>query len=135
MSTIPSSIGMAAMREDGTLVLDLRGPGGAEARVTYGTSDARYASVLAHLGGLVPGESKPVPPWPDPWDEGRVERAAHGVARAKGWAEGTYRITILGTTKEGDAHVSLVRDDRREGFALTVSATTYEVVSTRELPR
>jgi hypothetical protein len=25
----------------------------------------QYQAVLAHLEGLVPGESKPVPPWPE----------------------------------------------------------------------
>jgi hypothetical protein len=70
MATNPASIGTATMREDGTLVLDLRaaGPRGnvGEARFSYPPSHPEYEVVLRHLGGLRPGESKPVPPWPDP---------------------------------------------------------------------
>ena len=63
-----SSIGIAAMRDDGTLVLDLRATGAAmvgDTRFTYPPTDPEYQAVLTHLGGLAPGESKPVPPWPD----------------------------------------------------------------------
>lgn len=135
MTSLPSSIGVATMDDDGTLVLDLRGPGGAEARMTYTKTDERYASVVSHLGGIAPGESKAVPPWPDPWDEARVEEAAHAHARAKGWGAGEYRLTILGTTKGGDAHVSLVHQDHREPLAIEVSATTYTVTRERPIPR
>jgi hypothetical protein len=66
----PASIGTATMRADGTLVLDLvaTGPGPArgEAQLVYPPHHKDYRSVLEHLGGLRPGESKPVPPWPDP---------------------------------------------------------------------
>jgi hypothetical protein len=63
------SIGVATMQADGTLVLRLRaetedGATG-EGYFTYAPGDTDYASVLQHLGGLAPGESKPVPPWPD----------------------------------------------------------------------
>lgn len=54
------------LKVDGVLVLNLRamGPGVVgDARVTYAPSDVNYAKVLAHLGGIKPGESKPVPPW------------------------------------------------------------------------
>jgi hypothetical protein len=63
------SIGVATMEPDGTIVLQLRaeGPQGAvgDGRFTYPPSDKNYQEVLTHLGGLKPGESKPVPPWPD----------------------------------------------------------------------
>lgn len=63
------SIGTATMTDDETLVLDLRaeGPGGerGDARFVYSKDDPDYAAVLTHLGGLRPGESKDVPPWPD----------------------------------------------------------------------
>jgi hypothetical protein len=63
------SIGVATMKEDGTIVLDLRaeGAGGVlgDARMTYPPGHAQYADVLRHLGGLKRGESKPVPPWPE----------------------------------------------------------------------
>jgi hypothetical protein len=66
----PPSIGVATMTADGTILLQLRaeGPDGAEgdALLTYAPGNADYAKVLAHVGGLRPGESKPVPPWPDP---------------------------------------------------------------------
>jgi hypothetical protein len=66
---LPDSVGEARMLEDGTLVLDLRATDGAgrvgDARFYYPKSHAEYREVLDHLGGLKPGESKPVPPWPD----------------------------------------------------------------------
>ena len=67
MIETPSSIGIATMTADGTIVLNLRadGPGGAigEARLTYPKSHKDYESVLEHLGGLKPGETKSVAPW------------------------------------------------------------------------
>jgi hypothetical protein len=64
-----ASIGVATMEADGTIVLQLRaeGPGGAvgEGLIRYAKDDPQYEDVLKHLGALKPGESKPVPPWPD----------------------------------------------------------------------
>lgn len=64
----PGSIGQATMNEDGTIVLQLRAEAGdgtvGDALVTYAPGDAGYNEVLEHLGGLAPGQSKPVPPWP-----------------------------------------------------------------------
>lgn len=69
-------IGMAKMAEDGTLVLDLRAEGPnavvGHGRVTYAPGDAHYQEVLDHLGGMAPGDEKPVPPWPEP-DERKAE--------------------------------------------------------------
>lgn len=63
------SIGSAYLEADGTLVLILRaeGPGGirGDSLLRYPPAHARYQDVLRHLGGLNPGEQKPVPPWPD----------------------------------------------------------------------
>ncbi len=62
------SIGMAIMLDDGTVVMDLRaqsGPVLGDARITCKKGDLHYESVLKHLGDMKPGESKPVPPWPD----------------------------------------------------------------------
>jgi hypothetical protein len=62
-------IGTAAMTEDGTLVLDLRAEGEGNlrgmARIVCLPSDPDYPGWIAHLGGLVPGEEKLVPPWPE----------------------------------------------------------------------
>ena len=66
-SAAGASIGVATMEPDGTIVLDLRaeGPGVmGDAQLRYPKSHAEYANVLKHLGGLKPGESKPVPPFP-----------------------------------------------------------------------
>jgi len=63
------SIGVATMLDDGTLQLMLRaeGEGGmvGDALIRYPPTHDQYQEVLKHLGGMKPGESKPVPPWPD----------------------------------------------------------------------
>lgn len=64
------SIGSAVMLADGTIELMLRaeGPGGmrGDAKFSYPPGHPQYREILAHLGGLEPGASKPVPPWPEP---------------------------------------------------------------------
>lgn len=64
-----ASMGVATMEADGTIVLQLRaeGPDPAlgDGRLTYPRSHKDYDMVLKHVGGLKPGDSKPVPPWPD----------------------------------------------------------------------
>lgn len=64
-----SSIGLATMQKDGTIILNLRAEDGdgmiGDARLVYPTSHPEYQKILQHLGGLLPGENKPVPPWPD----------------------------------------------------------------------
>lgn len=68
-STVPlarASIGMATMKEDGTIVLNLRaeGPGIlGDAQFVYPPSHPEYEKIRSHLGGLKPGEQKQVPPW------------------------------------------------------------------------
>jgi hypothetical protein len=61
---------VAKMLSDGTIHLELRPqlPGGGEAMgsIDYKPSDLNYREVLAHIGGLQPGETKLVRPWPDP---------------------------------------------------------------------
>ena len=65
----PAPIGVATMEQNGTIVLDLRGEGPGRqvghGRITYPPDHRDYRAVLDHLGGLQPGERKPVPPWPD----------------------------------------------------------------------
>ena len=67
--TSERSIGAARMEPDGTLVLELRaeGPDGTigDARFVYPPDHPRYRDVLEHIGGLEPGESCQVPPWPE----------------------------------------------------------------------
>lgn len=64
------SIGSASMTADGTIVLLLRAESGqhpelvGDALFEYPPSHPQYKQVLDHLGGLRPGENKPVPPWP-----------------------------------------------------------------------
>jgi hypothetical protein len=58
------------MNADRTIVLYLtaHGHGGiiGDGSRVYPPSHPDYQMVLAHLGGLEPGESKPVPPFPSP---------------------------------------------------------------------
>jgi hypothetical protein len=67
--TAGEPIGSATMRDDGTIELVLRaeGPGGlvGDALLVYPVGHRQYREILEHLGGLAPGETKPVPPWPD----------------------------------------------------------------------
>ncbi len=62
-----ASIGVATMEKDGTIILQLRaegpGPTIGDALFKYPPKDPQYSKILSHLGGLRPGESKPVPPW------------------------------------------------------------------------
>ncbi|HEY1506828.1 MAG TPA: hypothetical protein VGF92_21170 [Stellaceae bacterium] len=61
-------IGNATMAADGTITLDLYGDKTANyalAHIEYKTEDKDYQAILDHLGGLKPGERKPVPPWPE----------------------------------------------------------------------
>ena len=66
----PESIGTATMDKDGTVRLQLRatGAGGlvGDALLVYPRDHKDYRMILDHLGGLKPGERKPVPPFPDP---------------------------------------------------------------------
>jgi hypothetical protein len=63
----PASIGVARMSPEGTITLLLRAEGEGNMRgdavLTYDRSHPQYAEVLKHVGGLQPGEEKPVPPW------------------------------------------------------------------------
>jgi hypothetical protein len=65
----PASIGAASMTEDGSISLQifLQSESGAigEGVLIYDRADPSYDAVLQHLGGLTPGQVKPIPPWPD----------------------------------------------------------------------
>jgi hypothetical protein len=60
------SVGRATMSADGAITLQLRSlwPNPiAETELVYAPDDPQYEEIKHHLGGLKPGESKPVPPW------------------------------------------------------------------------
>jgi hypothetical protein len=62
-------IGVATMLPDGIIHIELHlsisGGGVADGFKDYQPDDPYYQEVLDHIGGLKPGESKPVRPWPD----------------------------------------------------------------------
>jgi hypothetical protein len=61
-----NSIGVAWLEEDGSIALHLtRTSDGmhVSGMLRYQPTDERYNDVLKHLGGLKPGETKPVPAW------------------------------------------------------------------------
>jgi len=66
----PQYIGTATMAPDGTITLwlraDLPGGGHAHGTLVYPPDHPQYQAILDHIGGLKPGETKPVLPWPDP---------------------------------------------------------------------
>jgi hypothetical protein len=60
------SVGRATMAADGTITLQLRSlwPNPiAEGQLVYAPDDPQYEEIKHHLGGINPGESKPVPPF------------------------------------------------------------------------
>lgn len=129
-------IGEATMLDDGTLVLDLTAVTGAtrgHTRLTYPPGDPRALDVLRHLGGLKPGERKPVPPWPDTIDDLRVQHAVEAWAKGRGWSPGEYRHEITGTDADGNVAVSVHRTaPAGDSAALRLDPGDYRVV--KELP-
>jgi hypothetical protein len=66
--TSVASIGVATMTADGTITLRIRSlPPGPIAHGTfvYAPGDAQYESIKRHIGGIMPGEEKAIPPWCD----------------------------------------------------------------------
>jgi len=60
--------GTATMLDDGSLVLHLRSTSDGkpvDETLTYKTTDRGYDSVLRHLGGLNPGDTRDFSPWKD----------------------------------------------------------------------
>ena len=61
------SIGIAEIKEDGTIVLKLRaeGPIGirGDAMFEYTPNHPEYKNILEHIEGIRPGEEKPIPPF------------------------------------------------------------------------
>lgn len=66
---LPDSIGVATMSNDRVVTLRLRSANLgmiAEGVFSYKPGDPKYEEIIAHLGGIEPGQQKPVPPFPDP---------------------------------------------------------------------
>jgi hypothetical protein len=60
------SIGVADMAGDGTITLHLKSlwPDPHEdSDLTYAPDDPQYNEIKQHLGGIAPGQSKPIPPF------------------------------------------------------------------------
>ena len=60
------SIGVATMDEDRVITMHIRSlpPGPiAEGTFKYAPDSKDYLDMFSHLGGIVPGQSKPVKPW------------------------------------------------------------------------
>jgi hypothetical protein len=65
----PDNVGTANMDAAGIVYLRLRSVDHgmvAEAMKVVKPTDSDYADIVKHLGGIKPGESKPIPPFPEP---------------------------------------------------------------------
>ena len=66
----PKSIGKATMKPDGTILLQLRAEGEngtiGDSLLVVSPNDPKHQGIVSHLGGIKPGEEKPVPPFPEP---------------------------------------------------------------------
>jgi hypothetical protein len=128
-TTKPSSVGTATMTADGTLVMDLRSPSGAEMQQRVAPSDAKYSEYVAHLGGIKAGESKNIPPWPDNIDDEQVNALARKFLVADGWSAGDVQLSITGTDAQGRVAVSAWNGDRSRRAALRVDQATGAVTT------
>jgi hypothetical protein len=64
----PENVGNAFMKSDGVLEMMLRtvARSGAigETMMVVEPNDSRYKAMVAHLGGIKPGEARAIPPFP-----------------------------------------------------------------------
>jgi hypothetical protein len=118
----PTSIGTATMLADGTIVIS-------NPHSVSRTSpvDPKYAAVLAHLGGLKPGEEKNAPAWPDDFDAARVETVVRAYLTRNGIDPSGCHGDILGSSKKS---VVTSIACKSEGLSLNVVLDSYEVVET-----
>lgn len=139
------AIGEATMRDDETIVVNLYRVSNCEgpfiqphAQFVYPPSHPSYRRILEHLGGLKPGESTLVPPWPDDIDDARVEESvAAYLEDTRGWDEHSYEMCILSVRRDGTMSVTVYRPDpddpkKQIWLSLVVSQDDYEVKSESE---
>src|SRR5579864_4200509 len=63
------AIGVATMLQNGAILVGVRGPdaeSSLQGILMVEPGDSTYQQLIDHVGGLKPGETKPIPPWPDP---------------------------------------------------------------------
>jgi hypothetical protein len=70
VSASAPAIGVAHMLENGTILVGISAPGSGpdaplQAVLMVEPGDTQYEVLIAHIGGLKPGETKSIPPWPD----------------------------------------------------------------------
>jgi hypothetical protein len=123
LKPMPDSIGVAKMLDNGTLVLDLFNP--APAQLTYPPTHPEYANTLRHLGGMRPGESKSVPPWPDDVSDAKVEAALRAYLPTKGFVYEKCSAEVMGTTTKSIVVHARCHD---RPLSLTLRKGTYEIV-------
>lgn len=116
-------IGAARMQADGTIVLELRNPW---MRREIPRTSPEHEGIVAHVGGLEPGQLKPVPPWPDDINDEAVEESLRSYVRAKGLSPDECAASIEGTDREGRIRVSVVCGVRH--FSLRLRPNTYQVL-------
>jgi hypothetical protein len=67
--SLSEPIGVATMKDDGTIVLRLRAKtpqgGIGEGSLVYPPTHPQYQNILSHIGPIGKGQTVPVKPWPD----------------------------------------------------------------------
>lgn len=121
-------IGSVKMNADGTLVLDLRHPW-AHREIPPGHPE--HDGLVAHVGGLRPGEEKPVPPWPDDIDDAEVEARLQAHVRTLGLSPDDCTATIDGTDPAGNVLVTVVCGPRHLRLRLRTGDYAVSEAETR----
>lgn len=103
-----TSIGTATMTKAGVIILDLRAEtadGAGESRLTYTPANKQYNSILKHLGGLRPGQSKSVPPWEE--EPHRLPESLKHSARDMKTTAKSVKVHLDIIVEEGKANATL----------------------------
>jgi len=64
--TAQKSIGIVRMLADRSILVGVGAGDRAQAVLQLMPGDTQYQPILDHVGGLKPGETKSIPPWPEP---------------------------------------------------------------------